>query len=48
MKKILTFLANDLSRDWETYDNKYFNETNYNEGCWDIADQLVGENSLIF
>ena len=34
-------------RDWESYDGKNFNLTYANEGCKDIAAQLIDENDFI-
>ena len=34
-------------RDWESYDGKNFNSTFANEGCKDIAAQLIDENDFI-
>jgi alkaline phosphatase len=39
--------AHAYSRDWEGYDGYAFTETLYNQGCRDIAAQLIDDNSFI-
>ena len=39
--------ANVPSREWEAYDGYYFTDQDKEEGCRDIADQLITENSFI-
>jgi len=34
-------------RDWEAYDNVYFTKKEFDEGCKDIAAQLIEDNSFI-
>ncbi len=39
--------ANSASREWESFDGIWFNQTIFDEGCTDIAAQLVDSNSFI-
>lgn len=39
--------AHTPHRDWETYDGKIFTKTEYDQGCRDIASQLVDNSSYI-
>ena len=35
------------NRDWEAFDGKNFNQTYQDQGCKDIAAQLIEDNSFI-
>ena len=39
--------AHSYNRDFEAFDNKYFNKTSFDQGCRDIAAQLIDQNSYI-
>jgi alkaline phosphatase len=39
--------AHSASRDWETYDGKNFNKGHFDDGCRDIASQLIESGSYI-
>jgi alkaline phosphatase len=39
--------ANSPHRDWESYDNYKFGKPQYDDGCKDIAAQLIGNHSYI-
>lgn len=39
--------ANVAYRDWEGYDGQKFTDKEFNQGCRDIADQLISENNFI-
>jgi alkaline phosphatase len=39
--------ANSADRDWEAYDGYKFNKKTLNQGCKDIAAQLVDDNHFI-
>lgn len=39
--------ANVYERDMEAFDGEKFKQSDYDEGCRDIAAQLVDENSFI-
>jgi alkaline phosphatase len=39
--------ASSASREWETYDGKIFSKQQFDEGCKDIASQLVDDASYI-
>lgn len=39
--------AKSVDREWETYDGKLFTEAIFNDGCRDIASQLIDNASYI-
>ena len=39
--------ANSASREWESYDGKYFTKAEFDDGCKDIASQLIDSGSYI-
>ncbi len=39
--------ANSASREWEVYDGKVFTKQEYDDGCRDIASQLIDNGSYI-